>query len=243
MAISFLIMAGLPSVIVANRALLMRISADGQPEWYPPGLILGWLTIATMVLFTVAAVSLPNHPDGLRAWMAQAVAQSIDGMGITLAPEERQKTADTLAAVLPGMVMGVWVLMAVFNAILAQAVLTVTRHNRRPNPVYTGMDLPDWLMPILVASAVAAMATDGSLGYIAGNLAMAALFPFALMGVATAHRLIAARPASRLGLAAMYGFLVLAFVWAMIPAAALGLVKFLQIRFRRRSVSDGGKEE
>jgi Predicted membrane protein (DUF2232) len=242
-AVSFLIMTGLPAAIVTNRALLGRSSADGKTEWYPPGFVLAWLTVAAMVLFTVAALSLPEHQDGLKAWMAQSVAQAVDAMGASVGPEERRMTVDTVSAILPAIVMGVWVLTAVFNAVMAQAVLALTHHNRRPTPTYVGMDLPNWLLPVLVGSAAAAVALNGSPGYIAANMAAVALFPFALLGVATAHRLIAARPGARLGLTAMYGFLVLAFVWAMIPAAGLGLVRFLQTRFRRRSVSDGGKEE
>ena len=69
------------------------------------------------------------------------------------------------------------------------------------------------------------------------------LVPFSLLGVATIHRHIAARPGAAIGLVVFYGVLVIFFVWALIPAAGLGLVQFVKMRFRRRVPSDGGKEE
>lgn len=239
---SFLAMAGLPALVVSNRSLLWRTHADGSVEWYPPGHVLGWLTLASMALFAVGVAMLPHHPEGVRGWMTQSVAHTLDAVGGQLEPAERDAAVKALGAGLPAMVMGVWLTMATVNAVIAQAVLAATRRNRRPTPDYGALDLPDWLLPVLVAAGLAGIA-GGGFGYVAGNMAAVALLPFAILGVATVHRVLAARPGARLGLVVLYGFVVLAFVWVLLPAAGLGLVRFLQTRYRRHAGSGGGKEE
>ncbi len=240
---TFLAMAGLPALVVANRALSSRPGADGSREWSAPGDVLGWLTLATMALCLVVVALLPHHPGGVHGWVDQSVSHTLDVLGEPLSPAERRTAIEVLGTALPAMAMSVWVVMAAVNAVVAQAVLAATGHNRRPPPAYGALDLPDWLLPVAVAMAAAGLVGQGSLGYVAGNLAAAALLPFAFLGVATVHRALAARPGARLGLVALYGFLVLGFVWVMLPAAGLGLVKFLQTRLRRRAASGGGKEE
>jgi hypothetical protein len=241
--VTFLAMAGLPALVVSNRALRRRANADGSVDWYPPGGVLGWLTLASMALFAVGVALLPHHPDGVRGWMTQSVAHTLDAVGDQLDPVERQAAVQALGVGLPAMVMGVWLVMAAINAVVAQAVLAATGRNRRPTPAYGALDLPDWLLPVLLVAVVVGAVGGGSVGYVAGNMAAVALLPFAILGVATAHRMLAARPGARFGLVVLYGFVVLAFVWVMLPASGLGLVKYLQTRFRRHAESGGGKEE
>ena len=241
--VTFLAIAGLPALLVANRALLWRRAGDGEIEWYPAGRVLAGLTVLAMAVFVAVAIALPPHADGLRGWMAESLSHSLEMVGDEVTAEQRRMASATLAAILPGMVMAVWVLMAVLNALAAQAVLVGLRRNRRPNPAYGGLDLPDWLGGVLVTTALVGAMAGGSVGYVAANMAAVTLVPFSLLGVATIHRHIAARPGAAIGLVVFYGVLVIFFVWALIPAAGLGLVQFVKMRFRRRVPSDGGKEE
>ena len=240
--LTFLAIAGAPSLVVANRALLWRRTEGGEVEWYPVGRLLAWLTVTSMAVFAAVAFTLPGHADGIRGWMTESLSRTLDLLGNELPADQRQAASRTLAAVLPGMVMSVWVLMAVLNAMAAQAALVGIRRNRRPPPAYGGLDLPDWLGGVLVTAALLG-STGGSVGYVAANMAAVALMPFSFLGVATIHRHVVARPGARIGLVVLYGVLVIFFVWALIPAAVLGLVRFLQMRFRRGVPSAGGKEE
>ncbi|MDA8233166.1 MAG: DUF2232 domain-containing protein [Magnetospirillum sp.] len=240
--LSFLLMAALPALVVANRALSWRVSPAGEKEWCPAGRVLSWLTLAGIALFAVAAALLSHHADGVRGWVAAAIGDMLDAVGDPLPAAERETAAHMLTKVLPALVVTVWVVMAAINAVLAQAILVRLGHARRPSPVYRDLDLPWWAAAVLAAALVAALAGTGSVGYVAANMAAVAALPFAALGIATAHRHLASRPDGHLGLVVLYGVLVLAFVWALIPAAGLGLVRFTQTRFRRRA-SGGGKEE
>ena len=241
--LTFLALAGLPSLMVANRALLWRRAENGDIEWYPIGRLLAGLTVSAMAVFVAMALTLPPHSEGVRGWMVESLSRTLDAVGDEVTAEQRQLAASTLAAVLPGMVMTVWMLMAVVNALAAQAILVGLRRNRRPNPAYGGLDLPDWLGGVLLVTALLGAAVGGTVGYVAGNMAAVALVPFSLLGVATIHRHVTARPGAAVGLVFLYGVLVVFNVWALIPASGLGLVRFLQMRFRRRVPSDGGKEK
>jgi len=241
--LTFLALAGLPSLMVANRALLWRRAENGDIEWYPIGRLLAGLTVSAMAVFVAMALTLPPHSEGVRGWMVESLSRTLDAVGDEVTAEQRQLAASTLAAVLPGMVMTVWMLMAVVNALAAQAILVGLKRNRRPNPAYGGLDLPDWLGGVLLAAALLGAAVGGNVGYVAGNMAAVALVPFSLLGVATIHRHVTARPGAAVGLVFLYGVLVVFNVWALIPASGLGLVRFLQMRFRRRVPSDGGKEK
>lgn len=240
--LTFLLMTALPALVVTNRALLRRPLPDGGTEWYPAGQVLGALTVTAMALFAVVVVLMPEHPGGVRGWMADTLAHTLDVLGAQVPPGQKQAAAETLAAILPAMVMGGWLVMAVVNAVAAQALLVRLGRSHRPSPPYARLDLPDWLAGVLGLSVVGS-ALGGTVGYLAANAASVALLPFALLGLAAVHRAIAATRAARLGLTVLYGIVVLASVWMVIPAAALGLVKFVQTRFRRRAFRDGGKEE
>lgn len=242
-AVTFLATAGLSALVVSNRALLCRPAADGSVEWYPPGRVLAWLTLMSVGLFAFAAVALPHHPDGVKGWMTEVARRTLDVLGDEVAPQQRQAMIVSLASVLPGMVMGVWLLMAAVNAVIGQAILAASGRGRRPSPSYRTLDLPGWSVAAVAAAIVVAAAAEDGAGYLAANIVAVALLPFAALGVATAHAHLAARPRAGLGLAVLYGILVVAFLWALIPAAGLGLAKFVQTRMRRSLAGGGGKEE
>lgn len=242
-ALSFAALAGVPALVVAVRALLARPGASGGTEWYPAGRILAWLVVAVLAIFAAVAAILPHHPDGARGWSADLLGQVIDSLGQPVPEEKRRRAIDLVSAILPAMAMTGWLVMAVVNAILAQALLKRLGRALRPNPAYLEFDVPDWVAGALVAAALVGATTDGSLGYGAINLAGVLLFPFALLGVATAHQAILRRPGAKAGLVALYGLLIVTAIWSLIPAAVVGLIRFLQTRVRRRDVSVGGKEK
>ncbi len=139
------------------------------------------------------------------------------------------------------MVAGSWLVMSVANAAAAQGILARLGRNRRPSPAYRELTLPSWSGVALLV-AVAAAWLGGDLGYVARSLAALALVPFALLGMATVHRRVVGRPYAGLLLAMFYGVLFVAFGWAVIAVAGLGLVRFLTM-FRRPATTGGGKEE
>lgn len=235
----FMVAAALPALVVTNRALLRRTAADGSTEWYPPGLVLAWLTAAGLALLLLGTALVAGHPEGVQAWVAQTIAHTLELLAAEVPVEQRAQAVTWWTPLFPAMVVSSWLVMAVVNATGAQGILTRAGRARRSRPAYGELWLPDWLAVILAACGLAAAALSGDAGYVAANLAVVALVPFLFLGLAGIHRWAAGRPSARLVLAVTYGLLVLAFGWAALAVAGLGLVRFWTMRFRRH---DSGLE-
>jgi len=67
-ALSYLVAAALPSWVVCNRAMMWRQPQDGPTEWYPPGLVLAWLTATILGLIMIGAFLVTGHPEGIAPW-------------------------------------------------------------------------------------------------------------------------------------------------------------------------------
>lgn len=240
-ALPFAVAALLPAVVVANRSLLWRQADDGSVHWYPPGLVLAWLTAAGLALMLCGTALLAGSPDGIEGSVTKVLGNALDLMAAELPADQRAKVVGWWTPLFPAMVVGSWLIMAVVNATGAQGLLVRLGHARRPKPAYRELWLPDWLAIGLVAMAVAAILVGGDVGYVAANAVVVLLIPFVLLGLAGIHRWAAGRPNAGMLLAATYGLLILAFGWAAAAVAGLGLVRFWTMRFRRHD-SGGGME-
>lgn len=243
----FAVVVLLPSLVVVRQASLWRTSASNDVEWYPPGLVLSWLTGIGLALMVIGAILVPDRPDGvengsLQAWVADTIGRTLEMMAPDLTNEQRKAAAAWWVPFFPAMVAGSWLAMAVVNAVTAQGFLVRLGRNRRPTPAYRELELPLWLGMVLATAAATGAMAEGDLGYLARSAVVVTLMPFGLLGLAAVHGWVAGRPNARLYLAAMYGGLFLASAWVFVPVAGLGLVRFMT-RFRRAESSGGGKEE
>jgi hypothetical protein len=246
-ALPFAISAVLPSLVVVRQALLWRTNAEGSVEWYPPGLVLGWLTATGVVLILIGAALVPEQSasgdmGGVQSWVADSVGRTVDLLAPDLTAQQRQAALDWWVPYFPAMVVGSWLVMAVVNAVSAQGLLVRLGRNQRPSPVYRKLELPMALAVGLAAAYAVGALAGGDLGYLAHSVTAVMLIPFVLLGLAAMHGWAANRPNARVLLAVMYGVLFLASVWAVIPVAGLGLVRFLT-RFRRSADGGDGKEK
>lgn len=241
-ALPFAVVAALPALVVVRQALLWRQNAEGGVEWYPPGLVLGWLTGVAMALIVIGVALAPGHPDGVQGWVAETIGATLALIAPSLPEENRRTAAEWWTPMLPAMVTGSWLVMAVVNAVAAQGLAARFKRSRRPSPAYRELELPAWPVVVMAAAGAVGVTAEGDFGYLARNLAGLALLPLAFLGLATIHRWVAGRPQARLGLAMVYGVLFLAFGYAVLAAAGLGLVRFV-MKFRRKRDSGGGKEE
>lgn len=231
----------LPALVVSNRALLWRNAADGTVHWYPPGHVLAWLTATGLALMLIGMALLAGRPEGIQGFFAEVIGRTLDMVASDLPAERRKQAVEAWASLFPAMVVGSWLVMSMLNAVGAQALVARLGHARRATPAYRELELPDWPGIALVAVVVAAVLTDGDVGYVAANLMVVLLIPFVCLGLAGIHRWASGRPNARLVLALAYGLLILANGWAAAAVAGLGLVRFWTMRFRRRK-SGGGME-
>lgn len=240
-ALPFAIAAALPALVVTNRALLWRNGHDGSVHWYPPGLVLAWLTAAGLALMLCGTALLAGSPEGIEGRLTKLLASALELFAAEVPADQRAKVVGWWAPLFPAMVIGSWLIMAVVNACGAQGLLARLGRASRPSPAYRELWLPDWPAAGLVAMAVVAILAGGDVGYVAANAVAVLLIPFVFLGLAAIHRWAQGKPNAGMLLAATYGLLILAFGWAAAAVAGLGLARFWTMRFRRPE-SGGGME-
>ncbi len=209
-----------PVVLLVRQALLARADADGAVEWYPPGLLTAWLTGLGLVGIGVALYLLGGQ-DGIRSLLREALTPALGGL-VDEKAADREALAEFLAQVMPGVVAGSWMVMAVGNGSLAQGVLARFGASWRPSLDIAALSLPIWI-PALLALAAVATAFGGAARYVGVNVMIVLGVPLCLAGLAVLHTLARrfARPAVPL-----VSFYVVAglFGWPLLLIALLGVL-------------------
>ncbi len=230
-----------PAVVLVRQALLSRPGPNGTVEWYPPGLLVTWLTAIGSGGFLLAGL-LAGGGEGLRA----AIRQFLSGVFrqiMTTTPPENQVTllAEAFTPFFPALVVGSWAIMIVINAVLAQGVLARFGWNLRPSPDIAALELSHWL-PLPVAGAgLLVLVGQGSLRFFGQNLVVMFSIPFFFLGLAVMHALLRGRPAAPFLLVLAYAVMLL-FGWPALAVVALGFVE-LWAGLRRRLAGPGPDQE
>ena len=101
-----------PALIVARLAPLARQGPDGRTEWYPPGRLLLWLTAYGLALFAVTLALTADQDGGLRgAAERHLTATAAIGPAMALEPA----FIEVMAALLPGLMIVMWLAMLTIN--------------------------------------------------------------------------------------------------------------------------------
>ena len=220
----FVLINALPALIIVRQALLSRPDAQGQPVWYPAGLLVISLSVTAAVLYTVIAVWLNAQPAGLEG----SVRALIEGLSHQIIPAEsadmRAVFVAMLMPLLPGIFAVSWMFMVVVNATLAQGLLVRFKRNFRPSPDIVTMEFPNWFPVAAAIAALGGYLLPGGMGYYGVNLAMILILPFFFMGLAVVHALCRRSSATAFILIVFYGMLII-FGWLAIIVAALGLIE------------------
>lgn len=231
-----------PVCILVRQALLSRPGQDGRAvQWYPPGLLVTWLTGIGIAWLALAILLFVDGPEGIEGNVREHMAGSLTVLIPGAEPEQARLLAEALAPFALGMGLNSWLMVIAANGILAQGVLLRFSRNFRPSPDIVALDLPPWLAPALAVSAIVAFLASGDVAYVAQNLVLVLVLPFFFAGLAVLHavgRRIAARVAF---LVIVYAFLVL-LGWPALLIAGLGLIE-QWAGFRRRLAASHGRED
>lgn len=227
-----------PVAVLVRQALLNRQGPDGSVEWYPPGLLLCWLSgfgIA-MGLYFMVQLSGPEAAESMRQFLAGVLGQ--------LNPTGEVSIDDFAAAVLrflPGMVAASWMIVFVINGALAQGLLSGFNRSLRPSPTMADIRLP---LPLILMFPAALLAT--MLPGKAGEAALMVLFvvsvPLFLQGLAVVHALAGGQRSPMLLLTITYGMMVFMYSIMMPLFVLLGFIEHWA-RFRQRMAGRGGPNE
>lgn len=243
-ALLYFAAAGLPSLIVIRLGMQSRPRAtEGALDWYPPGLLLAWLTVYGLALLVGVTLMFAGAEGGLegeirRAMTAMLMAYS-ENQGGQLDPR-MSEIADGLAPFIPGWLISAWLLVFVINGAVAQGLLTRTGQAARPTPAYAAIELPSWLA-MLLAGVLALSFLPGGIGGFGSNALPILSTPFLLCGLAVIHTLSRRVPGRGAVLAAVYMMLVM-LGWLSALIAVLGLAE-QWVDLRRRFGNSGEKPE
>jgi hypothetical protein len=212
----------LPVLILLNRALLSRRAPDGGVEWYPPGLLVAWLSGLAAVTLGVLLTILAMGQGG----MAGSVHRQIDLILPMFGPnqESLRPLFEIVAPILPAIIVAAWMLVTMANGAIAQAITTGMRRGLRPALKIAETELPNWLAIALVIAAGVVLLGHGLIGTIAANATVMLLVPFVVLGLAVVHlatRGVRARGFLLGGLYAVTAILT----WPLIVIIALGLIE------------------
>lgn len=222
----------IPTMIVVRQGLLSRPGArPGMAEWYPPGMLLGWLTGYGLAALCLAAVFLASAGTGLEASASRFLNETVGRIADAPNDPRVQAMLDALARFLPGMMVGVWLVVTAANAALAQGLLVRFGWNLRPSPPFGTLELPRWMTVALVVSLLASL-ISGQIGTFGQNALIVTAVPFLFLGLAVIHTLLQRVAARGFMLAVLYLTLVL-FGWPALFVVGLGIIE-QWVELRRR---------
>lgn len=244
-AIGALVSVVAPVCVLVRQALRSRTTKEGTVEWYPPGLLIGWLTglgigwLMAGVLLLASAHGVSGIEGALALELEPVLAQTLP----TMDPEQFSEFASIAAAWGLGISAATWmVLLLALNGVLAQGILKRFGRAMRPAPKLSGMELPRWPSWLLAVFLLIALAGSGWPAFIARNATLVMLVPFFFGGLAVVHSLCQRLKAGALLLAAFYAALLL---WALVLPPALAVLGLIDqwAGFRRRFLAHRPDQE
>jgi hypothetical protein len=235
-AAMFLGTQGLPAVLMVWVSLRARVS-EGALEWVPPGTVLAWLACYGVAAFAILALSVlgDSGAQGLEAELATELENVVTAVAPGADAAKVQAVAMAVARYFPAIVLASWFVMTAVNAVLGLQIAGRFFDRQRPEPTWSALTLPSWLMTVTAAASLLALIGRGTtLGFIGGNAALALCVPYAFLGFAVVHTLAARLGSRRLVLWGLY-LVVFLLGWPVLAITALGFVEDW-IGVRRRVV-------
>ncbi len=214
----------LPALLVVRQALLSRQDPSGL-VWYPPGHVLAQLTVLSVIGLGFAFLALMGQPGGLIGVIEKVL---VDAAGLLSEaagqPVPEPALLRSSAVLVPAIVASSWLIMAVVNAVAAQAIAKQTGWNRRPSPTLRDLELPFWLWPLIAGAAVLSLFGSTGIGLFGRSALLVLIVPFGFLGLAVIHKFADRWSYRQVGLAAIYVGIML-FGWPILVVIALGLVE------------------
>jgi len=235
----YIAIAAIPALIVIRQSLFSRPGATPEElDWYPIGLILGHLAAYGLIILAIVSVYFLGEEGGLTG-KSQRLLEAVFAR-VTAANPQLVIPVEGIARYLPGLLLSVWLLIAIVNATLAQNVLSRIGHAIRPLPNYRSIELPNW-MSIALALAILFSFFSGVIGDFGRNASPLLSTPFFLLGLAVIHTLSRRVSARGPVLFGVY-FLLVIVGWLSALVVLLGVLEqWISLR-QRFAVPDGDQE-
>ncbi|OSQ44907.1 DUF2232 domain-containing protein [Thalassospira alkalitolerans] len=236
----FLVVFAGPAMLLTRMALVIRKDKNGQPDFVPTGIVVSAMAVMIAMVMIVIMGSVTAEGLDIQEFISQFLGQMYSEMGVPMTPDV-QNVIGMFQTYFPAIVAASWLLMLFANATLAQAILVRSGRNMRPSPDLALMALPGWSLFAFALAGFLVGFADGSLAYVARNVAVVLAVPFLLQGLALVHGQAARWPQKRMILTVFYIVAVLS-TWSFIAITGLGIVEHL-IRLRGKQPMTRSNEE
>jgi len=244
-AAMFVLVQAIPTWLVTRLMLLQRPisviegetgtkSKINEVEWYPVGDLICWLSIIVAGLLIIASLtSVVGGYGSLSSLISDNLSQILQTMTPEWNSDQRKRIVDLMVPMFPG-AMGIsWLIMTIFNAVLAQNILSKFNKSIRPTPEYIDLQLPQWISWPIVASCALALLGTEELDYTGRNLAMILSLPLFFLGLTVVHTWTRGLQSGGAILLAFFYFVLILSSWTTLIVAGLGLLELWNgIRFR-----------
>lgn len=239
--VSYALTTAVPVMVLTRQALLFRASPDGRIEWYPPGLLLAWLSGLAAAGFVGAVIWTLDAEGGLPGILGPRVEAVLTALQPPTEGASLNELVPMLAEAMPALLAVTWILVTSANGALAQGLAMRFGRNIRPGAGLSTLMLPGWLAGAFVATGLGGMLLPGYGAFVGESLAVIFGVPFFLQGLGCVHALAGRTSMKGLVLAGFYLLLVVSGVLALL-VVALGLIE-QWAGLRRRFGAGPGKED
>lgn len=225
-AFAYLVIVGVPSIVLGHLALLARGDADDADvlAWYPPGRILFWMAIVAFAIIMIALLTIGFDADAILTALRKALTQML-GDSKTQAGTDLVPLIDALAQATPAATGIVAMLTLIVNFWLAGRIVQMSGRLRRPWPDLRGIAMPRTATFVFVAALILAF-TGGLVGLFAQVMAATLAIGFAIAGLSAMHAVSLAWQGRALWLVVTYA-IVLMFGWPAVAMSAIGIADSL----------------
>ena len=220
----FTIIHAFPAWIIVRQALL-KYSVPGtkNEEWYPAGSILCILSSFGAGILMVAIVWSQGEVGGLQGIIRSYLDQVFTNM-MPVDEVVRGNLVQLMVPLFPGYMGTSWVLMVVFNATIALAILTRFDRTKRPKSKLANLMLPDWMSWFIVIPASVALLSQEELEFFSRNFTLILAVPFFFLGLAVFHKLAFHAAFPRMLITAIYVALIFS-SWIALVVIITGIIE------------------
>ena len=228
MASIYLILYGLPSVLLVRQALSRTVHPDLSTSWPSFGKVLEMMI--ALGLISCAFLSFYFSPDNIRI-LQQTLQENNNFQEFFPAFDPAQ--LETFFLFLPGTIVLGWCFLLLGNEVLAQKLLSSCNYNIRPDFHLRDISCPRWILYLFLTSSVGGWLLSGTmLGFIAKNCALISGMGVFLNGLSLIHQVIKTSRYSGRLFFFFYLFFFLS-VWLVLVIIGFGLAEtFLKLKKR-----------
>ncbi|MCC9625572.1 YybS family protein [Thalassospira sp. MA62] len=236
----FLIVFAGPAMLLTRMALVIRKDQNGNLAFLPSGIVVSVVVVMVALIMAFIIGTLAAEGVDLQELIGQFLRQMYSTMGVPVSSDV-EGLIGVFQTYFPAVAAVSWLLMLFANAAIAQAILVRAGKNLRPSPKMANFALPGWSLFAFALAGFTVGFADGSLAFLARNVAVVLAVPFLFQGLALVHGQAARWPQKRVILTVFYIVAVLS-TWSYVAITGLGIVEHL-IRLRGKEPMTRSNEE